>query len=248
MSRIAPEFNSFQLGMFVHSDVDDAGLTVYEFRLWGRLCRRAGDNGRVFEGVKKMAAGCGMSEKQARRALHTLEERGWLSLVPRFREDGSQTTNDIILNTPRRTIRPAPLDSQTTPPGLGDRAEVNPSEVNPSEGKTPLTPQGVELPEWLSEEVWGDWLQHRREIKKPMTATASQKLLAKLGRLRDQGHDPASLIDEAISNGWQSVYEPKGVGKVPGAARRPANQAEANQRFVERMQDTSAAIKGVFDD
>lgn len=137
---------------------------------------------------------------------------------------------------------------QTGKPSDGKPATTNTDSTKTDNTKTeknPPTPQGVELPEWLSEEVWGDWLQHRREIKKPMTATASQKLLAKLGRLRDQGHDPASLIDEAISNGSQSVYEPKGSAK--GSARRPATQADANQRFIERVQDTSA-IAGVFDD
>lgn len=135
MSNVRPKTNSFILGMFVHSDLDDAELDVYEFRIWGRLCRRAGDNGRVFESAKKMAQGCRMSEKQARRALHSLQERGWLELVARYREDGSQTTNDVLLIGPPSTHRPPPLDSQTN-------LKLIQEKLIQEKLKTPLPPKG----------------------------------------------------------------------------------------------------------
>jgi hypothetical protein len=33
-------------------------------------------------------------------------------------------------------------------------------------------------------------------------------VIAKLDKLRAEGHDPATLIDTAIERGWQSVFAP----------------------------------------
>jgi len=95
VSSVTPRGNSWRLGLFVHSTVDDSNLSVYEFRVYARLCRRAGDELRVWEGQKKIAEGCGMSRAAVQKALYGLRDKGWITLVAREREDGSQGPNDI---------------------------------------------------------------------------------------------------------------------------------------------------------
>jgi hypothetical protein len=53
--------------------------------------------------------------------------------------------------------------------------------------------------------AWADWLQHRREIRKPATATAQQKQLAALAKM-----GPAravAAINHSIGNGWTGIFE-----------------------------------------
>ena len=56
-------------------------------------------------------------------------------------------------------------------------------------------------------EVWNQWQQHRREIRKSLTSTAASAQLAKLASL---GVDRAIVaLKHSIANGWQGIFEPK---------------------------------------
>lgn len=63
--------------VFIHSELDDAGLTPAGFRVFCHLSRRAGKAG-VYPGVKSMASTCRLNEDTVWRALSELEERGML--------------------------------------------------------------------------------------------------------------------------------------------------------------------------
>lgn len=66
--------------LFVHSDLDDAGLSAYAFRVYCHLARRANGRSEAWPGVKSMAKTCGISESTAKRSLKELEERGMLTI------------------------------------------------------------------------------------------------------------------------------------------------------------------------
>lgn len=51
-----------------------------------------------------------------------------------------------------------------------------------------------------------EFVEHRKDIKKPMTDRAIKMLQRKLDRLEAQGYSPELLLEEAMINGWQSVY------------------------------------------
>lgn len=69
--------------MFVPSDLDDYGLDPYEFRIYGRIARRAGRENEAWESIPKMARGCQMSESRARKALQLLEAAGLIKSIER---------------------------------------------------------------------------------------------------------------------------------------------------------------------
>jgi len=71
----------------------------------------------------------------------------------------------------------------------------------------------IELPSFLSQEMWDEWLQHRKVLKKPMSDLAMAKFINQLTNFVEQGHDVKKMIDNAIANGWQTVY-PKDDTKV----------------------------------
>jgi hypothetical protein len=134
VSRVAPRGNVWVLGLFVHGDIDDSDLSVYEFRVYARLCRRAGDELRVWEGQKKIAEGCKMSRGAVQKALYGLRDKGWIELHEVMRDDGSQGPNDIVLRGPPASEKGTPPPFRKAPPAsekgtLSNSIEVNPIEV-----------------------------------------------------------------------------------------------------------------------
>ena len=89
---------------FIHNALDDFGLNPYQFRVYCRIARRAGDKG-CFETVKNMADGCQMSEKQIKRSLAELIT---LSLISRHSRPG--TTNIYRLEPPENWKKPHPTE------------------------------------------------------------------------------------------------------------------------------------------
>jgi DNA-binding MarR family transcriptional regulator len=130
---IQPKRNSYHLGLILSSDIDDAGLDVYEFRVYAHLCRRVNDQMRCWGSQKNIAKICGFSVDTVARALKKLESRGWLTQEEKYRDDGSRTTNLITLIGAGGIPLQAGGDTALTGGGipLKPRAEVNPIEVNP---------------------------------------------------------------------------------------------------------------------
>jgi hypothetical protein len=60
------------LPIFIHSELDDYGLSCVEFRVYGRVARRAGGGGQHLESAVNMAKEFGVSEATVRRALKLL--------------------------------------------------------------------------------------------------------------------------------------------------------------------------------
>lgn len=86
----------------------------------------------------------------------------------------------------------------------------------------------VQLPDWLSAEIWSSWVAYRRDLKKPIKSqqTVTQAINL-LDRCRLNGYSPEEIINQSIANGWQGLFEPKGA--------RPQRQQES--RVTERFAD-----------
>lgn len=82
------------------------------------------------------------------------------------------------------------------------KAKANPKQEEEKEVKEKYK---KEIPLWLPEKDWQDFLIHRAKIKKPMTDLAQERMIKKLDSLR-QVYDVTKLIDRAIRNEWQDIY------------------------------------------
>ncbi|HBT0618773.1 TPA: replication protein [Klebsiella pneumoniae] len=100
---------------------------------------------------------------------------------------------------------------------------------------TPKSPRAVsfdasavQLPDWLSAEIWSSWVAYRRDLKKPIKSqqTVTQAINL-LDRCRLNGYSPDEIINQSIANGWQGLFEPKGA--------RPQRRQES--RVTERFAD-----------
>lgn len=96
--------------------------------------------------------------------------------------------------------------------------------------------KGMALPASLTRESWHNFVEHREAMpkQKRLTRKAAELSLRKLEGFAAEGHDPNEIVDEAIANGWQSLYAPKASGRAPGSlADRVRRSAEdfANYDF-----------------
>ncbi|HEL9779849.1 TPA: replication protein [Klebsiella pneumoniae] len=85
----------------------------------------------------------------------------------------------------------------------------------------------VQLPDWLSAEIWSSWVAYRRDLKKPIKSqqTVTQAINL-LDRCRLNGYSPDEIINQSIANGWQGLFEPK------GARPQPRQQVRVAENFA----------------
>lgn len=102
------------------------------------------------------------------------------------------------------------MPPETPPEPAKDR------KAEPAPGTDTRKPMVVELPDWLDDETWSDFLEHRRKLKAPMTDLAQRRAVRELGRLREAGHDPETVLDQSIVNGWKGLFPVKGLGARAG--------------------------------
>lgn len=78
--------------IFVRSELDDAGLNPFEFRVYAHIARRSN----CYAKMDNIGAICGMSGRQARRSLMSLAEKGMIEMITRAGQ-----THMITLMPPR---------------------------------------------------------------------------------------------------------------------------------------------------
>lgn len=92
------------------------------------------------------------------------------------------------------------------------------------------------LPEWLNQELFGDFVAMRKEIKKPMSDKAVKLAIGKLEKLKAEGEDIDAVLEQSIFNTWQGLFavrkanQPVNQKPQPqGPARKPFFDPRAEQ-------------------
>ncbi|MFC4275549.1 helix-turn-helix domain-containing protein [Achromobacter aloeverae] len=118
-------------------------------------------------------------------------------------------------------------------PKTGHGTVIEPSKKR--QGTVNKSP-AVTLPDWLPEQVWQDWVAHRKAVKAPLTDRAAELSILKLTKFRDQGHDPVAVINQSVLSGkWTDLYAPKAEqadGRFPGQHFNRQEALEASNRKV----------------
>jgi hypothetical protein len=95
-------------------------------------------------------------------------------------------------------------------PNLGNQTLVSTElkQVSRKAAKTKDAAAPLVLPEWLDPELWEEWVQHRKEKKKPLTPSSALKTIEQLADYRAQGVDLKAAINHSIANGYQGIFPP----------------------------------------
>lgn len=64
-------------------------------------------------------------------------------------------------------------------------------------------------PDWIDKEVWMDFEEMRKKIRKPMTDGARRRIVKQLDEWRGDGHVPESILGISIERGWAGVFQPQ---------------------------------------
>lgn len=91
----------------------------------------------------------------------------------------------------------------------------------------------VDIPEWMPQEPWAAFVAMRKAKGKraPFTDAAKAGIIRELSKLRDQGHDPATVLQASVNSGWSGVFAPKGPPPITATvAVNP--QIEATKRLL----------------
>lgn len=114
---------------------------------------------------------------------------------------------------------------------------------------------GIELPDWLDRDLWGEWVADRRERGKVITERAAAQQLKSLDEYRCAGHSPERTIRHAIASGNQGLYppprlQPNGVTGMPIAqVTVPSDAAERTQAYLrEQFKPFTAEEKAAADE
>lgn len=145
------------------------------------LCDNANEQGECFPSVSMIAKRCSMGERTVQAHIQSLTQMGFVS---RNERNGRSTIYQLY---PRRICTPAdsapPQISHPTPAVIaplppqilrGTPADFAPITVNepsiePRKKKEALA--ALPRPEDVSEQVWRDWLSHRKATKGTVTET-----------------------------------------------------------------------------
>jgi len=85
----------------------------------------------------------------------------------------------------------------------------------------------------VSPNIAAAFVQHRKELKKPMTANAASAMIKKL-----EGHPaPDDVLTDSIANGWQGIFPEKTKGKTNGHSKQTsrADFDTAHREYTRRV-------------
>ena len=211
--------------IFLHSKLDDAGLTANEFRVLAHLSRRAGSNGICKPGLRSISEKCRINKGTAQGAIKSLQEKRFIIVG---RSDKTRSVHNYTLTIEEGIRQSVPIqgtDENASVPIGGEHlsqsedqicpnprheriSKGNPIKENASLGSfAPLATQGAQLP-FSSEafnKCWNQWITHCRERGTKITATQTELLFDKLktwGEVKT-----IEAINHSITSGWHSIQE-----------------------------------------
>lgn len=245
MSKIHhPILGSF---IFVHSLLDDAGLSANEFRVYAHIARRAG-SGSAFPAVASIADVCRIHKDTVWAVLRSLEERGML-----VRESRAGLPNVYKITEPKDWTHPS--NSATRKEGSPETEgwgspetegwgvtgnggvrriskEGTPSKDIQNKAKVLEIPLRLAAsPEFVS--CWTSWLEERKARRKPVTLKA-QALQLKTLATAPTPSDAVAWIEKSIANGWTGIF-PDNNRDRKSSAPRPLFNGFAQTKYTEGM-------------
>jgi uncharacterized protein YdaU (DUF1376 family) len=138
-----------------------------------------------------------------------LTEKGWINVradkeIEKYHAKSEQASKAGKASAKARSNKPSTdVEHQLNENLTDEQPNIKQETINKKQEQT------IELPDWLSETHWKDFVEFRKFIKKPMTEKAKHLMLSKLQKIKDNGHDPILAMNTSIANNWSDIYEPK---------------------------------------
>lgn len=117
----------------------------------------------------------------------------------------------------------------------------------------------IDLPDFIDEQDWSDFLQHRKDSKSPMSTMAQNRAITILSKLTTNKEEAKEIINNSIANGWKGLFpikqnnnkngdKPNGRNKESSAKRHwDSNIAIIKQAHPELFADQAENAGPVYD-
>lgn len=170
-------------------------------------CNDAGECWPSMDGIAEKAR---LSDaRSARRIVRRLEADGWIEIDT---GGGRHGCNKYVLKLgPKVLSKPGPKVPRTESPPDPERKKPGLSmpktrTLEPAEPLITINEPSVSAREALlgvlSEDAADAFIEHRKAMKKPLTALAARMVAKKL-----DGHpNPDAVVEDSIANGWQGIF------------------------------------------
>jgi hypothetical protein len=129
----------------------------------------------------------------------------------------SASEEDVLRTKSKREKESKSKKENNNPPNPPDGGNQVRSKPEPEKLGAPLF-GGPAL-----QAAWLDFVEHRKQMKKPLTNLSAKKIAEVLYRSYNEGYCPVAMLNKSVANGWQGVFPAK-----PGDALR----SDAERRFV----------------
>lgn len=94
----------------------------------------------------------------------------------------------------------------------------------------------IDLPDWLNKEVWGEWVDYRKERGKRLTPMSIKK---QLKELENNKSDHVKIINNSIKNSWTGLFPLKNQLKISFDRKKYLDKrAEGINDLEEREQNS----------
>jgi hypothetical protein len=136
------------------------------------LCDNANDQGECFPSVPMIAQRCSLSERAVQGHIQGLVDQGFMKRIER---NGRSTVYHLDSrkictpadSSPPQDLRPAPAISAPPPPQIlhptpADSAPITVKETSIEPKKGRARPAPPPRPDDVAEQVWQDWVAHRK--------------------------------------------------------------------------------------
>lgn len=202
----------------------------------------------IADGWIERTKGGGPSIKSALR-LNMLKLLGDAAhTVPPVRQKAAHTVPPVGPiprdNHPASRGQPSHLEQITVPLGKPSYTGTEVNRVQQPKQKAAHMKNGMDaviattLPAFIPPASWAMFVEHRRAMKKSLTADSALLAVRKLQRLHEQGHDVAECISESVLNGWPGLYPPKqardGTATVASVTAKAAALADGMREIAGR--------------
>ena len=181
------------------------------------------------------------SRDSVRTGMLELLKAGYLKRLGRSREKGQLKDYEYRINT---DFQPRPEKPTLEKPTLEKPTLEKPTLENPTlyikdlERKDLIKEKTKQkektpLPAWLSEELWKDFTEHRKLIRKPLTPLAVTRILKTLNEVAANYSEAEAqkCLDTSIASGWPGVFPPK----TPTATSRYQSADEKSQAVLDNF-------------
>lgn len=177
--------------------------------------RRAGEEDECWPSLARLCADTSLDRKTVVSVRQSVINKGLMSYTGKFHGKSEQIPEMKLTYVNKKSYPHSeedykPSKSTSTKSGTGTSTEngtLNKSvELNNGINQGDIKELCNEI---VDKQVWIDFIQHRKEIKKPLKMTGAKQIINKLKDFKNKGYCPEQCLKDSMANGWQGIFEPK---------------------------------------